>query len=283
MKINDLKKQLKKINDLKKNNSFNNYTLKELKKLPTFNGLCELSFKNIPFYMINISNDDAVPLKYLWRNKYEHLSLSIWYIMTRKEGYFFDVGAHTGIYSIVGNLNKKENSIISIEAYFLNFSRLLSNLKINNIIPKSSFLAAASNTEGVGKFIIKTGPLYHSSGGKISENGNLNVSKIKIDNFKLDKKIYGIKIDTEGHEFEVLEGAQNYINKDKPDIIFEINENSFDNCLELLKPYGYIFHFINEIDEKIIEIDKFSPSLKKAEGTNCFATVNQIMNYKNQL
>tara|TARA_B100000579_G_C22837884_1_gene859846 strand:+ start:467 stop:1306 length:840 start_codon:yes stop_codon:yes gene_type:complete len=279
MKINDLKKQLKKIDDLKKNNSFDTYTLKELKTLPTFNGLCELSFKNIPFYMINISNDDAVPLKYLWRNKYEHLSLSLWYKMTRKDGYFFDVGAHTGIYSIIGNLNKKENSIISIEAYFLNFSRLLSNLKINNIMPKSCFLAAVSNTEGAGKFSIKTGPHYHSSGGKISENGNLNVSKIKIDNFKLDKKINGIKIDTEGHEFEVLEGAQNYISKDKPDIIFEINENCFDNCLELLKPSGYFFYFIDEIDERITKIDKFSPSLKKAEGTNCYATVNQTINY----
>ena len=279
MKINDLKKQFKKIDDLKKNNNFDTYTLKELQTLPTFNGVCELNFKNTSFYMINISNDDAVPLKYLWRNKYEHLSLSLWYDMTRKDGYFFDVGAHTGIYSIIGNLNKNQNNIISIEAYFLNFSRLLSNLKINNIIPKSCFLAAASNIEGVGKFSVKTAPHYHSSGGKISENGNFNVSKIKIDNFKFDKKINGIKIDTEGHEFEVLEGAQNYINKDKPDIIFEINENCFDKCLELLKLNGYNFYFINEIDEKITEIEKFSSNLKKVEGRNCYATVNKTKNY----
>ena len=191
MNINDLKKQFNKIDDLKKNNIFDTYTLKELQTLPTFNGLCELSFKNTSFYMLNISNDDAVPLKYLWRNKYEHLSLSLWYDMTRKDGYFFDVGAHTGIYSIIGNLNKNQNNIISIEAYFLNFSRLLSNLKINNIIPKNCFLAAASNTEDVGKLNVKTAPHYHSSGGKISENGNFNVSKIKIDNFKLDKKVKG--------------------------------------------------------------------------------------------
>ena len=120
-------------------------------------------------------------------------------------------------------------------------------LKANNIISKSCFLAAASNSEGIGKFSVPSPPHYHSSGGTISENGNFNVSKIKIDNFKLDKKINGIKIDTEGHEFEVLEGAQNYINKDKPDIIFEINENCFDKCLELLKLNGYNFYFINEI------------------------------------
>ena len=95
MNVNDLKKQFKKIDDLKKNNNFDTHTLKELQTLPTFNGLCELSFKNTSFYMLNISNDDAVPLKYLWRNKYEHLSLSLWYDMTRKDGYFFDVGAFT--------------------------------------------------------------------------------------------------------------------------------------------------------------------------------------------
>ncbi len=276
MNVNDLKKQFKKINDLKKNNNFDTYTLNELQKLPTFNGLCELGFKNTSFYMINISNDDAIPLKYLWRNKYEHLSLNLWYDMTRKDGYFFDVGAHTGIYSIIGNLNKNQNNIISIEPYFLNFSRLLSNLKINNIKPKSCFLAAASNKEDVGKFNVKNAPDYHSTSGKISENGNINIPKIKIDNFKLDKTIIGIKIDTEGHEFEVLEGAQNYINKDKPDIIFEIHKNCFDKCLGLLKLNGYNFYFINEIDEKITEIEKFSSDLKRPEGSNCYASVNKI-------
>ena len=196
--------------------------------------------------------------------------------MTRKEGYFFDVGAHTGIYSIIGNLNKNQNNIISIEAYFLNFSRLLSNLKINNIIPKNCFLTAASNTEGVAKLSIKTGPHYHSSGGKISENGNLNVPKNKIDNFKLDKKINWIKIDTEGHEFEVMEGAKNYINKDKPDIIFEINENCFDKCLDLLNFIGYNFYFIDEINDKINKIEKFSSNLIRPEGSNCYATINKI-------
>ena len=88
MNINDQKKQLKKIADLKKNNNYDNFTLQDLKKLPILNGLVELSFKNKLFYMINIENDDAIPLKYLWRNKYENLSLNLWYDMTRKNGFF---------------------------------------------------------------------------------------------------------------------------------------------------------------------------------------------------
>ena len=102
----------------------------------------------------------------------------------------------------------------------------------------------------------------------------MSVNKIKIDNFKLEKKISGIKIDTEGNEFEVLEGAQNYINKDKPDILFEINENCFDKCLELLKFNGYDFYFVDEIDAKITKIEKFNDNLKRQEGSNCYATFN---------
>jgi FkbM family methyltransferase len=266
-------KKLKQITELKKINNYNDFTLQELKKLPILTGIVELNFKNKPFYMINIENDDAIPLKYLWRNNYENLSLNLWYDMTRKDGFCIDIGSHTGIYSIIGNLNKKENNIISIEAFFINYARLLSNLKLNKINPDKCFFAAASNSEGFGKFKAKT-LLNHSTGGGLSEEGRLSVNKIKIDNFKLEKKICGIKIDTEGNEFEVLEGAQNYINKDKPDILFEINENCFDKCLELLKFNGYDFYFVDEIDAKITKIVKFNNNLKRQEGSNCYATFN---------
>ena len=276
MNINDLKKKFKEIDELKQKNNYENFSLEQLKNLPTFSGICELIFKKNKFYMINISNDDGIVLKYLWRNKYENLSLNLWYKITRKNGYFFDIGSHTGIYSIVGNLNKDQNNVISIEPYFLNYSRLLSNLRLNNIKTNNCFLGAASNSEGLAKFKIKTGNSYHASGGKISDDGNQNVNKIKIDNFKLDKKIDGIKIDTEGHEFEVIEGARNYIDKYKPEIIFEINENSFNKCLALLSINKYNFYFIDEVKEKIKKVERFSSNLKQPEGSNCYATIDSL-------
>ena len=200
--------------------------------------------------------------------------------MTRQDGYFFDIGAHTGIYSIIGNLNQNQNKIISIEAYFLNFTRLLSNLKSNNITPKNCFLAAASNLDGKGKFSV-TSSQYHSAGGRLSNNGNIPISTIKIDNFNLDKKVKGLKIDTEGHEFKVLEGAKNYIAKDKPNIIFEINENCFDRCLNLLKKEGYNFFFIDEVEQKIIKIEKFNYNLRRPEGSNCYASVSTLLKLPN--
>ena len=226
--------------------------------------------------MINISNDDSIPLKYLWRDSYEQLSLELWYEITRKDGYCFDIGAHTGIYSIIGNLNNKFNNIISVEAYYLNYARLLSNLKINNILPTNTFLASVSNSEGIGKFEVSTNRFYHTQGGKLSDNGKITVPKVRVDGLKLDKKVNCIKIDTEGHEYEVLEGSQNCIKRDKPDLIFEINESCFDNCLSILKNHNYDFYYINEYEKKLKKIQGFDSSLLKNEGANCYATVNEV-------
>lgn len=278
MNILDFTKKLNEIKKLKSNKDYKNASLNELLKLPMANGICELFFNNHPFYMLNISNDDAVVLKYLWRNYYENISLSLWYEITRKEGIFFDIGAHTGIYTIIGNLNNERNKIVSIEPYFLNYSRLLSNLKINKISTDNCFLTAASNEKGTTKFNVKSPNGYHSSGGKISDSGNFRVSKVKIDDFDLNATVEGIKIDTEGHEYEVIEGLKNTIIKNNPDIIFEINEQSFDKCVNFLKLYKYNFYFIDEINKKIVEVDKFQNSLKRSEGSNCIATIDKKHN-----
>ena len=134
MNIDKQKEQLDLIKKLKTQNNYQNKNLKELRSLPGINGMIKLSFKNHSFFMLNIFNDDAVPLKYLWRDGYENLSLEIWYKITRKEGIFFDIGAHTGLYSIIGNLGNDQNNIISIEAFYMNYARLISNLKLNKII-----------------------------------------------------------------------------------------------------------------------------------------------------
>ena len=88
MNVLDFSKKIDEITRLKKEKDFKFTKLADLFNLPSVNGICELYFNNYPFYMLNISNDDAVVLKYLWRNFYEELSLNLWYKITRKEGVF---------------------------------------------------------------------------------------------------------------------------------------------------------------------------------------------------
>ena len=113
---------------------------------------------------------------------------------------------------------------------------------------------------------------YHSSGGKISNEGNLQIEKKILDNFNFPKSLKLIKIDTEGHENKVLEGSIKSINKYSPDIILEINEHSFNDSMNLLKEFKYKFYFIDEDKNKITIINKFNKNLIRKEGSNCFAT-----------
>jgi len=48
---------------------------------------------------------------------------------------------------------------------------------------------------------------------------------IKLDEIKINKKISFIKIDCEGFELEVLQGAKSIIKKNKPAILVEQNNN----------------------------------------------------------
>ena len=115
---------------------------------------------------------------------------------------------------------------------------------------------------------------YHTSGGKISNDGNLNIEKKKLDNFEfeLDNKIIALKIDTEGHEYEVLEGGLKKIEINLPEIIFEIHENSFNKSINLLKKFNYNFYYIDEEKNNFFQINKFDPKLIRPEGSNCLAT-----------
>ena len=277
MILNEKKIQIERIKKLKINNKeIKNYKLKDLYNLPIFSGVISLKFNNEFFYMLNINNDDGVVLKYLWRDYYEPLSLKLWYVLTRQDGYFVDIGAHTGIYTIVANINKKENNVISLEPFFINFSRMVSNMRLNNITTNNCFLSALSNVEGIDKMQINTGNFYHSSGGKISINGNLQIQKKILDNFNFPKPLKLMKIDTEGHEHKVLLGAKNTIKKYLPNIIFEINENSFMKSMNFLNEFKYHFYFLDENINKITKIQEFNKNLIKEEGSNCFATNSNL-------
>ena len=275
MYLDTTEKTLKTMINLKKDTDYMDYNLNQLVKLTTYSGVWELKFKNHLFKMINIYNDDFVPLKYFWKDRYEQLSLSLWYDFTRDmNALHFDVGSHTGIYTIIGNLDKKINNIVSLEPYYMNFSRMLTNLKLNRIVLDNSFLVAASNDLGVAKFKTSTHIRQHTSGGSIQKEGNHNVQKTKLDDMvNRNQKIGSIKIDTEGHEYQVLLGSENIIRNFKPDIIFEINKACAQMCLNYLTDFDYSFFVIDDRNNKLFKLDKNNNSIKLGkEGINCLAT-----------
>ncbi len=231
------------------NLDYKKMNLKELNKLPLHNGVLEFKITETSFLILNILNDDSSVVKYFWYGTHDLKALDLWYNISKEKGTYIDIGAHTGLYTLAAAKSNQENFIISIEPYYLNLARLITNLRLNNITKNINLnLAAASNYNGVSKFKINTDFSYLSKGGTISAEGD-NIKVIKIDSLDLDKSkinVRGIKIDTEGEDFNVLLGAQKLIEKFRPKIIVEVRDSNKHEIQNFFKDLNYTLHDISD-------------------------------------
>ena len=236
------------------NLNYRNMSLAELNKLPLHNGVIEFKITKTSFLILNIFNDDSSAVKYFWYGSHDLESLNLWYEISKEEGIYVDVGAHTGLYTMTSIRSNPLNNIIAIEPFYLNMARLITNLRLNRMQKSIDVkLVAASNFDGLSKFKINTEYSYLSKGGKIDNEGTSTVT-IKLDSLKFDntkKKVRGIKIDTEGEDLNVLLGAQNLIKTYKPKIIIEIRNENKSQIQEIFYKFNYKLFDVSNMQNNI--------------------------------
>ena len=184
-----------------------------------------------------------------------------------------DVGVYRGVYSY--KLSKEFNRIHSFEPNPLLYPYL--NRYLTKIIPNMTlYNYALSNKNELtnlkiphrGKSIFKNNfeEIYKLGCATIHENNNFEKFKNyeveckKLDDVIKDKEISFIKIDVEGHELSVIEGANNIINKYKPTLLVEIEEKHTKrpviNTINKIKDFGYkVYFFKNNQIKEIVEND----------------------------
>ena len=166
---------------------------------------------------------------------------------------FWDIGANIGLYSIYSVLRNENVSTISFEPSTSNLRVLSRNISINNLENKIKILSAPlSNKENQfltmneGDFI--EGGALNTFGENYDFAGELFDSKMKykilgttiknlLDNNILEIPNY-IKIDVDGIEHLILEGAGKYL-KDKKikSLSIEINEDfkeQYNKIIEIM-------------------------------------------------
>ena len=151
--------------------------------------------------------------------------------------------SHNGIFYPKENTSNVIKALVSnrIWEYLVNTRRVGNNWKINNF-GLSNFdngcIDFGTNNDGDGRIL---------KNQKKNWKFNITIKTCKMDSLVLPK-INFIKIDVEGHEYEVLEGAELLIKKDRPIIIME-TFNTKKNQEKLIK-------FVNENNYLINEINK---------------------------
>lgn len=230
-------------------------------------GIYKIEINQISFFMLCINNDDTNVLDSLSQNNFPGIPLIKWSRWSSdKPGIYIDIGAHSGIYSLLAAASNKKNKLISLEPLPINYYRILTNIRLNGYFFNRFIIlnVAASNENKKVKFSIDSDISHLSKGGKISDEG-INVNAIKLDEliFKSNQKVCGLKIDTEGEDLSVLIGAKNIIKNNFPKIIIEAREKNIREIRNFLKDVGYNYVYENDPNENEIELMNFKRSKTK--------------------
>jgi FkbM family methyltransferase len=159
-------------------------------------------------------------------------------------------------------MHRKKKIINNIEIYNIALSNKLGDVILRVPYRKKSFFK--KNFEDYYEIGLSTIHQDNNLGNKDYEN--FTVKSSTLNNFSFNTKVGFIKIDTEGHEQLILEGATNILSNDKPNLLIEIEAkhrgNNVNETFYYLKNYGYkSYIFYKEKLTKIsgyVEDDKFN-------------------------
>ncbi len=179
------------------------------------------------------------------------------YIDKYKIDNFIDVGANSGIYSLI--IKKKYSNIktIAFEPVTRTYAKLLRNLKLNNLENKVvTYNCGLSNKNYISKMKTqKKFGHYQSAGYVAHKKGKVTSQLRKLDDIiSFNNKNILIKIDTEGHEKFVIEGAKKLLEANRVFLQVEILNNFLEiNKILTKMKFVLLFSFNNDYFYKKIE------------------------------
>ena len=169
---------------------------------------------------------------------------------------FIDVGANVGLFTLKGaRLVGSRGRVLALEPSATAYAELKDNLALNLFATVTPIMAAASNEDGTAQLNhvdLGGDPQAFSLVNAANANGGERVKTIRLDTLATERnlsRIDLIKIDVEGAEPLVIEGALGLLAAHRPAVIFECNAHinsggevgAAEWCWTLLGGAGYRF------------------------------------------
>jgi FkbM family methyltransferase len=158
----------------------------------------------------------------------------------------YDIGAHFGYYTLLSSkLVGDRGRIIAFEPSPGNLARLYRHIELNRRSNVQVLELAVSDHEGTAHFETRTG----SGVGHLADDGPLEVKLTTLDSLSQLPLPQVMKLDVEGAEVGVLNGAKSLFSKCKPVIFLSLHGDDLKKtCLEILSGHGYTFQQIEPME-----------------------------------
>jgi len=181
-----------------------------------------------------------------------------------KINYFFDIGANSGIYSLIISKLIPKTSVLSFEPVKYTFKKLKRNLSLNpklKDIKIYNYGLSDKNLKLKMRALKKNNFIQSGGYGVINNKSNLKnvhtefaIFKKADDKFKFKNKTICLKIDVEGHEIFTLDGLSKIIRNNKIFLQLEILPDNFIKTKKCLNGFG--FKILNQINNDYYFVNK---------------------------
>lgn len=182
-------------------------------------------------------------LKALFRGEVE---LRLLPILCRPSLVSLDVGAHHGIYTLGTSLFSRRTIAVEPQHHLA--------MALQKSLPARATLVEGALSSKPGSATLRI-PLHEWDSISHLDSGRDDDKRWRSERvtlFRLDdiatERVGFVKIDVEGHEHDVLEGAARVIASDRPTFLIEIEERhrpgSVGNIVRFMSGHGYRCHFV---------------------------------------
>lgn len=176
------------------------------------------------------------------------------------EDLFIDVGANVGSYTILASGVVGANSV-SFEPVPSTFERLQQNIWINNLNDKVDLInKGVGSTQGQIAFTCDNDTMNHALAANETCDNSILVEVTTLDTILANQSPFLMKIDVEGYETLVLDGASEVLRKDSLQaVIMELNGSGtyygFDESaiLKLMDGYGFDTYSYDPLKRELIQ------------------------------
>ncbi len=189
--------------------------------------------------------------------------------MVSKSDVIFDIGANTGVYSLIAKSLNPESQVYAFEPVRRVFEKLESSNRLNDY-DIVCFECEISDSDGTATiYDTPTEHVYSVTVNKNLSAENIEVIPTEIKVRRLDslieemkiEKIDLIKIDVETHEPEVLEGFGKYLDVFKPTMLIEVLNDEVGEKIEaLIEGKDYLYFNLDEKSDSIRKVERITKS-----------------------
>jgi len=178
--------------------------------------------------------------KALYANPPDWPEMVVWQQRTTPGSLFIDVGANVGTYTVLAASLGAE--VIAVEPAPDTAALLAENITLNGFDTVQVVKAAAGRAVGTTRFSQALDTVNH-----LDPLGPVDVEVVTVDSLVGDRQVAGLKVDVEGFELDVLEGARHALATQRIHLIqLEWNDASREAtgvdrrpAAALLRDYGY--------------------------------------------